>query len=191
VSKHLTSCAGLNQYTLRVSGADISEGLHDQEPPEGTSVRVVGADRGEVGRGQAFLVAANMGGRSVTCLRTFSQFDELDRLVRSAFCGNHLASSIPHLPPKHLKAIVDHSTFSFLEERREVLYHNSINPQVYYLRSTPSMFSSGFMLARYIKAVHLRLFLRMTLVYCCRHWMSTYSSWHISPGSSTTPIFRS
>ncbi|EWM21227.1 px domain containing protein [Nannochloropsis gaditana] len=51
----------------------------------------------------------------------FRDFDKLDVKIRSYFWGHHLASSLPRLPPKYLKALTAHTSPSFLEERRAAL----------------------------------------------------------------------
>mmetsp|Transcript_15447 Transcript_15447/g.33294 ORF Transcript_15447/g.33294 Transcript_15447/m.33294 type:complete len:172 (+) Transcript_15447:436-951(+) len=57
-------------------------------------------------------------GGPVTVDKRFSQFVELDRLVRSAFSGSHLLSSIPPLPSKLPKTFVKHLSPDFIETRR-------------------------------------------------------------------------
>ena len=58
-----------------------------------------------------------------TAERSFSEFDRLDLVVRSAFGARnaHLLSSMPRLPRKHLKVLVDRREPAFLERRREEL----------------------------------------------------------------------
>lgn len=41
--------------------------------------------------------------------------------VRSYFHDHHLASSLPHLPPKHLKLLTNHLDAGFLDARRAQL----------------------------------------------------------------------
>jgi hypothetical protein len=41
--------------------------------------------------------------------------------VRAALSGHHLASSLPHLPPKHSKLLHNHADPRFQEQRRQEL----------------------------------------------------------------------
>ncbi len=52
-------------------------------------------------------------GASTTVHRRFKDFAEFDDLTRAALVGNHLHSSLPELPPKSSKFLVDHSDPKF------------------------------------------------------------------------------
>jgi len=57
----------------------------------------------------------------VVVFRRYRDFDKLDRLVRSAFAGSHLLSSLPSLPIKVLNPFADQSDPLFIEHRRQEL----------------------------------------------------------------------
>ena len=57
-------------------------------------------------------------GPQINVKKRFSEFVDLDRLVRSAFSNSHLLSSIPSLPPKQSKLLVKHLDPHFIEGRR-------------------------------------------------------------------------
>lgn len=47
----------------------------------------------------------------------FSEFADLDALIRSTFYSNHLLNSVPALPPKGSKLLADQLSPQFLEQR--------------------------------------------------------------------------
>mmetsp|Transcript_13029 Transcript_13029/g.25305 ORF Transcript_13029/g.25305 Transcript_13029/m.25305 type:complete len:297 (-) Transcript_13029:109-999(-) len=61
------------------------------------------------------------GGEVIRTQKRFSEFVELDRLVRSAFANSHMLSSLPELPPKQIKALADHTNQAFIVKRRMAL----------------------------------------------------------------------
>ncbi|GBG26089.1 Hypothetical Protein FCC1311_023092 [Hondaea fermentalgiana] len=61
------------------------------------------------------------GGEVIVLQKRFSEFVELDRLVRSAFATSHLLSSLPTLPPRQIKALADHTNQAFIVKRRMAL----------------------------------------------------------------------
>jgi hypothetical protein len=68
-----------------------------------------------------FTVCSQYRGEELIVQRRFSDFDELDCLVRSVFKGHHLYENLPSLPTKSVKLLTDHLNASFIEERRAKL----------------------------------------------------------------------
>jgi len=60
-------------------------------------------------------------GAATVVHRRFKDFANLDAEVRAALKGNHLAGSLPPLPPKQLKHLTAHSTPGFIDQRRRDL----------------------------------------------------------------------
>uniref|UniRef100_A0A7S3UZN2 PX domain-containing protein n=1 Tax=Aplanochytrium stocchinoi TaxID=215587 RepID=A0A7S3UZN2_9STRA len=61
--------------------------------------------------------------QTVVVLRRFSDFVKMHNGLLSAFCGTHLYSNVPPLPPKHNKLFANHLDRSFIEKRRHSLGH--------------------------------------------------------------------
>lgn len=69
-------------------------------------------------------IAAPSGGgenQEVVVFRRYKEFSRLNNLLRSAFAGSHLLSSLPHLPGKVLNPFTDQTTPQFIEGRRRDL----------------------------------------------------------------------
>lgn len=60
-------------------------------------------------------------GFTTTVHRRFRDFAELHAQVRASFKGHHLKSSLPDLPEKHFKFVVDHNHSRFVGERKRQL----------------------------------------------------------------------
>jgi hypothetical protein len=57
---------------------------------------------------------------ATTCIRRYRDFQALSEQMQASFKGHHLRSSLPELPPRQLKFMVDHNDEAFIEERRWV-----------------------------------------------------------------------
>lgn len=117
---------GLRTYLCKVGSAIIPEdGSLPYEPNSQQLIRVKVSGVQKDLNSVLYKVQAERtdNGLSATTTHTFRDFDQLDMDIRSVFTeGNaHLKSSVPPLPPKHLKMLTDHMADSFIEDRRNDL----------------------------------------------------------------------
>ena len=57
------------------------------------------------------------------CVCVWSNFVELDAILKKAFKKDHLYENLPSLPPKKSVLLVDHSGDAFIAGRKEALQH--------------------------------------------------------------------
>ncbi|CAM9679683.1 unnamed protein product [Phaeothamnion confervicola] len=122
---------GLTDYKLYHDSIRVQSIMDEPEdtplPAERPKVRVPrahvssGPNTADGRRVVRFDVLTQAGGASHSVSRRFSDFDELDCLIRSAFRGHHLESSLPALPCKQLKLLADHFDQQFIDARRHQL----------------------------------------------------------------------
>lgn len=130
---------GLSEYVLYYDDIRIKSIMEEREPAdmERPKVRIPRAHiigpytSSESSRGTVlYEINTVLNDKETVVRRRFSDFDELDCLVRSVFQGHHLSSNLPPLPSKHMKLLMDHTTSDFVEQRRidlEVFLRRLIN----------------------------------------------------------------
>ena len=76
-------------------------------------IKTVLYEEGTFGKGEAL--------STVIVLKRFSDFVKMYHELKSAFCGTHLYSNVPNLPPKQNKLFSDHFNPLFIERRKQGL----------------------------------------------------------------------
>ncbi len=114
-----------HKYECRFAGETLKELTFDILDYEDRDIKItIPSHNIETIKGKpvaVFKVNITYDGATQVLRKRFRDFDTFNTYIRGAFDGHHLLSSLPKLPPKHIRLFTDHFAPAFLETRRKRL----------------------------------------------------------------------